>query len=693
MQLKSLLIAIALLVVNQAFAAQTKQVKVGIFNNKPIVFQEQGQAPSGLAIDVLEDIALKEDWQLEYIHGSWSEVYAMLQQGKIDILVGIAYSEKRAREFHYTQQTLISNWGMVNRQAGADINSIPELQDKRIAMMEGSIHSRVFVRLLEKFGIAYEPVFVKDYHEVMRTVEAGNADAGVINRVFSLKNAKGYNLIPTSIMFNPVEVRFATSKKNSPALLQAIDRHLKRQRDDKESVYQQSLARWLTETTQVNHKLPLWLQFTAVLTIGTVLLVFAFNLFLRRQVLSRTFALKMKAVELEKKNVELVSAEKALRESEHHFKSLVETASAIPWELDLNTWRFTYVGPQAEEVFGYPLEEWYSEKFWLDHLYEEDRDEAKQYCLSQTEKHLNHEFEYRMHAADGKLIWVRDYVNVISGEAGRIRLTGFMFDITNSKQAELELHSYREQLELLVEQRTEQLHKTKDEADSANRAKSEFLSRMSHELRTPLNVIMGYSHIAESLSDDENVNKHLSEINIASKHLLDLIKDVMDLSRIETGDMKVELSKVNLKEVIKASEKFLHKEAKKESITLSLFDCEGDVFVLADSLRLKEVIMNLLSNAIKYNHKDGRVDIQCHHMDGEKVRVEVIDTGKGLDEDQMKHLFEPFSRLGAEYTDVEGTGVGLVIAKSLIERMNGTLTVSSTPKKGSCFAITLPLAQ
>lgn len=688
-QFKILCAVVGLFFINLAFAVDNSVVKVGVFNNKPIVFQEQESYPSGLAIDVLEDIADKENWQIEYVHGSWGDVYSKLEQNKIDILVGIAYSKERAKNFHYTKQTLVSNWGMVSRRPGVDISAIPDLQNKRIALMKGSIHSKVFMRLLEQFNIPYQKIAVKDYHEVMRAVEDGRADAGVINRLFSIKNASDYDLVGTSIMFNPVEVKYASSKKRNSNLLQVIDSHLAIQKKDKQSTYHQLIARWLTSSK--NQQFPVWLTGAIALIIGALLIVFAFNVFLQRQVAIRTAALADKAKELEQENAERSKIEAALRDSESHFKSLVETASAIPWELDIKTEQFTYVGPQATKLLGYPIEQWYEKGFWESHIHEEDREDAVNYCLAKTEGLVNHDFEYRMYTASEEIIWVRDYVNVVSDTEGLIGLKGFMFDITAAKQAELELFRHREELEELVKERTEALSKAKNDADVASRAKSEFLSRMSHELRTPLNVIMGYSNIAGRLSDNEDVNKHLKEINVASNHLFELIKDVMDLSRIETDDLQINITKVNLREVIEESEKFLDKDATKNKITMSLFDCQDDVYVLADGLRLKEVIINLLSNAIKYNHKNGKVDIQCHYIDSDNLRIEVIDTGKGLDEEQIKHLFEPFSRLGAEYTDVEGTGVGLVIAKSLVERMNGTLAVSSTVRKGSCFAITIPL--
>lgn len=539
-------------------------------------------------------------------------------------------------------------------------------------------------------------------------------------------------------------------------------------------------------------------------------------------------------------------AEDELAASEQHFKRLVETSRAVPWALDLETFRFTYVGPQSIEMMGYQPEEWYEENFWAEKLYADDRDWAMAFCENEVQQGRDHDFEYRLHTKDGQIIWVRDVVNVIHGDHGPVALQGFMFDITERKNTELAINSLAKtkvsddidayyavcvrelanaygarfayvglftddsmtaiqmqkvwvdnkfidnfvcdlqdtpcqdvlnhKLELIsqdaqqkypvdhwltdmgvesyfgalltsstgdnigivavmdvepmlvsnwmnsilslfaqrlsteterhravqalkrannelterVKQGIQSANLAREEAEFANQAKSAFLARMSHELRTPLNVIMGYSHIAERLCNDEEVLKHIKEINHASEHLMALIKDVMDLSRIEVGDVQVNIGPVSVKDVIEESRRFLIKDAKQNKISMSLFDCREDTYVLADSLRLKEVLINLLSNAIKYNRKAGKVDIQCHHIDGDKVRIEVTDTGKGLTDEQIKHLFEPFSRLGAEFTDIEGTGVGLVVAKNLVERMNGSLSVSSEPKKGSCFSVTLP---
>ena len=384
-------------------------------------------------------------------------------------------------------------------------------------------------------------------------------------------------------------------------------------------------------------------------------------------------------------------AETALRENEKLYRNLTESAHAIPWELDPHAWRFTYVGPQAEAIFGYPIEQWYEDNFWADHLHAEDSEQTINHCKQQAALGQNYDFEYRMHAADGRLVWVGDSVNVISDENGPAILRGFMFDITKRKHNELELQKHREQLEVLVTERTADAEAAKNEAIQANNAKSDFLSRMSHELRTPLNAVIGFSDILKRKLDvNDKTHRHAHLIHNAGQHLLTLIEEILDLSRIDSGKIDIKLESIELEPLIQETVSFVYPQSEQRGISISSHDCNG-LKVKADMIRLKEVMLNLLSNAVKYNTENGSINIHCNVVD-EAVAISITDTGAGLTEAQLSQIFEPFSRLGAEYTGIKGAGIGMTISRRLTELMHGTITVRSKIGIGSTFIITLPRA-
>jgi len=248
-------------------------------------------------------------------------------------------------------------------------------------------------------------------------------------------------------------------------------------------------------------------------------------------------------------------------------------------------------------------------------------------------------------------------------------MVGYSLDITQRKQAE----------KLLLE--------AKQTADAANMAKTEFLSRMSHELRTPLNAVLGFAHILSLKLDDNDNKQHADKITKAGKHLLTLIEEIMDLSRIESGQIAINLECVELRKLLSEAVNFIRPQAKQHGISIAFSDC--DFMVLADMTRLKEIILNLLSNAVKYNKENGFIKVDCVVVDGQ-VRISVSDSGIGFTDEQKKMLFEPFSRLGAEFTGIQGTGIGMTIVKRLIELMGGKILVESTPGEGSRFDIYIP---
>jgi signal transduction histidine kinase len=237
--------------------------------------------------------------------------------------------------------------------------------------------------------------------------------------------------------------------------------------------------------------------------------------------------------------------------------------------------------------------------------------------------------------------------------------------------------------------REEALKAAKNDAEMANKAKSIFLSSMSHELRTPLNAITGYTQLLEhDESLDHKQKDNIREISNAGQLLLELVNQILDLSSIEEGNLKVSLEPVALENTLRECKSLIQPLADKKHIHLDFItDFKG--YVLADHTRLKQVMLNLLSNAIKYNRDNGAVSVRCSYTAGKHVRIEVKDTGYGIPEDKMENLFEPFNRLNTGPDNIEGTGIGLTISKRLTKMMRGTLNVQSEPGQGSTFWIEL----
>ncbi len=284
--------------------------------------------------------------------------------------------------------------------------------------------------------------------------------------------------------------------------------------------------------------------------------------------------------------------------------------------------------------------------------------------------------EYRIRGKYDQWCWIRARGQMHYSVDGRPwRMSGTNMDITELKRAE------------------ERVIRSKEDAEKANRAKSEFLSSMSHELRTPLNAILGFAQLFDldtNLTPDQREN--INEIRKGGEHLLGLVGEVLDLARIESGRMTIKTERVEPLTLVKDCISLVQTQADARGIKIDIVtSIQENKRIFADRRRFKQVLLNLLSNAVKYNVENGSVKISIREIDERACQFSVIDTGKGIAEDMQEFVFQPFNRLDAESTQVEGTGVGLVISKRLIEQMKGAMGFSSVERQGSTFWFQLPL--
>ncbi|HSQ72514.1 MAG TPA: ATP-binding protein, partial [Rubrivivax sp.] len=370
----------------------------------------------------------------------------------------------------------------------------------------------------------------------------------------------------------------------------------------------------------------------------------------------------------------------ARHQAELALRSAVERAALVARGAGLGTWELDMASGEvhwAEQMWllrGHtPRAQAMDDAERMACVHPEDRPAIEALFRPAIAEGRPYEHQFRIVWPDGQVRWLASRsVELRDEQSGARRRIGVNWDVTDTRTAE----SARREREIALREST---------------AKSRFLARMSHELRTPLNAMLGFSQLllAEETGPDESTatrRRRLDHIRSAGQHLLSLINDVLDLASLESGELRIELQPVALAPLVADTLPLLGPLRQRRLVTLHTGQLA--LQVLADATRLRQVLLNLLSNAIKYNHDGGEVTIEAEPRGGHVI-LRVADSGRGMTAEQMRHLFEPFNRLGAEGDAIEGTGIGLAIVKALTERMGGTVQVHSVPGRGSVFELQL----
>ena len=344
------------------------------------------------------------------------------------------------------------------------------------------------------------------------------------------------------------------------------------------------------------------------------------------------------------------------------------------WEYHLDTGALEW-DDRMFEIYGVSRDQFPGAyEAWTNALHPDDKVRAEDELNMAIAGDKDFDTEFKISLPDGGVRYVKATALVERDDAGiPLRMIGSNLDVTEYRLKEKELLAAKEQAEI------------------ANKAKSDFLSNMSHELRTPMNAILGFGQLMHMDGEISDANKdNVREILHAGNHLLELINEVLDLAKIDSGKIDMSLEQVEVCPVIDECLSLIAVLAKKYDISISHGGLNGAV-IRADRTRFKQALLNLLSNAIKYNRQGGTVQIAVTAEGTDKLRLLVTDTGQGLTPEQIGDLFKPFNRLDAEKSGIEGTGIGLTITRRIVELMGGSVNVKSEVGVGSTFWIELPL--
>ncbi|UQD56691.1 transporter substrate-binding domain-containing protein [Flavobacterium sp. K5-23] len=340
-----------------------KTIKVGIYQNFPLVHKDNSGVPSGIFVDLINEIALKENWKIEYVFDTWDQSLENLKDSKLDIITSITYLPERKEFVDYNDEAVITIWGVVCTTKNAPIQDILDLKNKKVAVLKGGVHGINFSKLTERFELNCEFIELDSYDDVMQYVKTNKCDAGVSNNIWTKSNLENFDLVETPILFNPNKLLFAVPKGKNEELIKTIDKHLIAWKTDSRSPYHIILRKWYGDSVIIAYQLPKWVKWGGLLLIFAIGVTLIIAWIFRKLVKSKTKELTLTNIKLQQEIEEREKITKVLHESEEKFKALynespdmlVSVSSNDGSILQCNETLLQKTGYLREEVIGAPI--------------------------------------------------------------------------------------------------------------------------------------------------------------------------------------------------------------------------------------------------------------------------------------------------------------------------------------------------
>lgn len=631
------------ILIHFSFIGFCKIYKIGMPVVEGLMEITENGTPSGFPIEITEHMLRQENIQFEWVKGTWPELYSKALIGKIDALPGTQKTTERLKYLDFMQNSFYTIWGELYLREETVFISVSDLSNKKIGLVKDDNNATGFIKYITSFDIKYIPVYFNSHQEAINALTSKTI-YGFVGPMASRIKHTDNQIKSSGLFFNPTDMTIAFPKNKNIDLRNRLDKKLYMLKGDENSIYTTLFNKYnLGSFAQTKYELPKWTYYFIGSLSASILISALSILLLKTKIRSKT---------------------KALQEREELLKTSLVAGNMGIWHYDFETKTFDIsidfiaTNNLSSNIFHINDIKQRVSKWQLNKAQAIFKKAIKSKTSIEIEiDFVNDKKEYINSRLTGSVL--------LDAKGKALRANGIIQNTTKQKKYEKEL--------ILA----------KKEAEKSEKLMSAFLANISHEIRTPLNAILGFSNIiAVNNTTDQKKNDYKSIINTQGNLLLTLINDLLDMAKIESGSMTINVEHIEIKTLIGDIIKNFQNRNKNKTIITNNTKEKNNPIIKADKARMIQILNNLILNAEKHS-KGKEIEIGIEETD-KQIMIYVKDNGSGIPEEKQKTIFDKFKKLDVK---VQGTGLGLAISKSLATLMNAELLLESEINKGAKFLL------